>query len=71
MELPKFNKGDQFYCQMLDKTGTVRNLRDDGYERKNRTNKDPYHYYVDFDDRTFETYLSETWMKKLLKSCCK
>ena len=48
------------------KYGTVRYLRDDTHEKESRAH-DPTHYYyhVDFDDDTFETYLSQMYMAEV------
>jgi len=64
--MPKlFNEGDKFKLinQGLSKNGTVRYLRNDTYEQ----NKNPrtFNYHVDFDDGTFDTYLSEKDMELL------
>ena len=47
------------------KKGVVVRLRSDEYEKKNCLPNGNYHYSVTFDDGTFETYLSESDMKKL------
>ena len=51
--------GRRFVCKYSDKSGSVRSVRDDEYEKEKRKS-DPTHwyYYVDFDDGTYETYMS-------------
>lgn len=60
-----FTSGSRFlYTNHIgSKYGTVKYLRDDTYEKKKRE-ADPKHYYyhVDFDDGSFETYLSQAYM---------
>ena len=60
----KFWPGDKFEFVHIDgtviKTGVVRSLRDDKWEQ---TYSDRYHYYVDYDDGTFETCEDEEWMR--------
>lgn len=58
-----FSEGDKFVCKYSGKTGTVRNLRNDQYEKTQRlTNSYHYYYHVDFDDGSFETYQSQQSM---------
>lgn len=52
-----------------NKYGTVRYLRDDTREKANRAhNPTHYYYHVDFDDNTFETYLSQSYMAEVQDS---
>ena len=66
---PRFIKGDKVINVDLNKTGTINNLRDDSYEKASRV-KDPTHYYydVDYDDGSFNTYVSQNALKHLPSS---
>lgn len=59
------NKFVESYRIVTDsgKIGTINYLRNDSYEKSIRL-EDPTHYYycVDFDDDSFETYMSEKEM---------
>ena len=43
-------------CQELGKTGTIKEIKDDEWERKNAVTR---HYHVEYDDGSFDTYESE------------
>jgi hypothetical protein len=43
-------------CQRLGKIGTIVNVRDDEWERRNAV---CCHYHVEYDDGSFDTYVSE------------
>jgi hypothetical protein len=45
--------------------GTVRGLRNDSHERQYNWPQNIYYYHVDFNDGSFETYLSEDMMVKI------
>ena len=61
---PKFKDGDRFIDINNNKIGTVNRLRDDSYEQSIRkTDSSHYNYSVSYDDGTFETYLSQTYME--------
>jgi hypothetical protein len=61
---PKFKDGDRFIDINNNKIGTVTRLRDDSYEQTLRkTDSSHYNYSVSYDDGTFETYLSQTYME--------
>lgn len=49
-----YHKGLPF--QTLGKTGTIKEMKNDEWERKNAVTR---HYYVDYDDGSFDTYVSE------------
>lgn len=53
----KFRDGDKIICN--NKFGKIRRLRDDEYERTQVTEN---HYYIDYDDGTFDTYQSESYI---------
>lgn len=57
-----FKSGDRFENSCTGKTGTVRSLRNDEWERKYSKTR---HYHVDYDDGSFETYQSELNMVKM------
>ena len=61
----QFRGGDRFEDKRTGKLGTVSYLRNDSIENENRR-RDPSHYYyhVDFDDKTFETYMYQNNMVK-------
>ena len=60
----RFQENDRFQHKINNKTGTVKRLRDDLWEQKNSWPAN-YHYSVNFDDGTFETYLNERYMKPI------
>lgn len=60
-----FQPSEKFVRISSSKNGTVVRLRSDEYETNNCWPNGNYHYSVNFDDGTFETYLSEYDMKKL------
>ena len=61
---PKFKDGDRFIDINNNKIGTVTRLRDDSYEQSLRkSDSSHYNYSVTYDDGTFETYLSQTYME--------
>ena len=61
---PKFKDGDRFIDINNNKIGTVNRLRDDSYEQSLRkSDSSHYNYSVSYDDGTFETYLSQTYME--------
>jgi hypothetical protein len=43
-------------CQKLGKTGTIKGIKDDEWERKKSGTR---HYHVEYDDGSFDTYESE------------
>jgi len=52
-----FNPGLRFMNTLNKKTGTIRYLRNDEYEKKyHQFNPTHYYYHVDYDDGSFETY---------------
>jgi hypothetical protein len=60
----KFKEGDRFIDINNNKIGTVNRLRDDSYEQSLRkSDSSHYNYSVSYDDGTFETYLSQTYME--------
>ena len=66
---PLFSKGDKFNWFNLDgsinKSGIIKYLRNDEWEKENSHKKGNYYYSVDFTDGSFETYLSENVMVKI------
>jgi hypothetical protein len=60
-----FNSGEKVYDTMAEKSAIVVNLRNDSHERLIRS-KDPTHYYyhLNYDDGTFNTYVSGEHLKK-------
>jgi hypothetical protein len=63
----KFNPGDRFRNTMNGKTGIIRRLRSDSHEQNTswRMNPPQYHYHVDYDNGSFETYESEMFMQQI------
>ena len=62
-----FHTGDKFKVKYEpSKTGTVRYLRDDKYERD--LNPRVFHYHVDFNDGSFETYFNEDNMELISRN---
>jgi ribosomal protein L29 len=60
-----FNQGDTFQLVDGSKIGIVRRLRNDMWEQVNNWPKGLYYYHVDFNDGSFETYLSERMMVRI------
>ena len=61
-----FFEGDMFVNVYTNKIGTVKRLRNDEYERRQRmSNKEHFYYHVDYDDGSFETYENQMSMVKL------
>lgn len=59
MKTDKYGQVRRKMIMKIDKRGQVRRMRDDSHECEfGRC----YHYSVDFDDRSFETYQSESRM---------
>jgi hypothetical protein len=63
--MPLFNQGDTFQLVDGSKIGVVRRLRNDMWEQVNNWPLGNYYYHVDFNDGTFETYLSERMMVRI------
>ena len=61
-----FYSGDKVYDTSVEKSAIVVNLRNDSHERLMRS-KDPTHYYyhLNYDDGTFDTYVSGEYLTKL------
>lgn len=59
-----YKLGQRFINTCTNKTGTIRYLRNDEYE-KNQRKSNPTHYYysVDYDDGSFETYEYGKYLK--------
>ena len=62
---PLFSNGEVFQVRNTLKMGTVRKLRSDSHERQYNWPQNIYYYHVDFNDGSFETYLSEDMMVKI------
>jgi len=62
-----FNSGDRIYCDTLRKYGKIVSLRDDTYERKERLKNPnhPFYYHVQFDDGSFDTYISSNDLTRI------
>jgi hypothetical protein len=61
-----FNLGQKFVCLTNNKSGTVRYLRNDTYEKSKRHSDSSHYYYnIDFDDGTFETYMHGMYLKPI------
>lgn len=60
-----FNSGEEVYDIMVKKSAVIVNLRNDSHERLMRS-KDPTHYYyhINYDDGTFDTYVSGEHLTK-------
>ena len=60
LKYQRFNIGDRVRLLMTNQTGTINRLRDDTYEQNSRKT-DPTHYYysIDYDDNTWDTYVSQ------------
>ncbi len=65
----RFSSGDRVALigvnEIVKKKGKIRRLRDDRYERTNCWAYGKYHYSVDYDDGTFETYESGDNLKRI------
>ena len=63
----RFNQGDKFRNTNTGKIGTVLTLRSDRHEQQTSWTMSPprYHYHVDYDDGSFETYESEMFMERI------
>lgn len=61
-----YERGQRFVNTETNKTGTIRYLRNDEYE-KNQRKSEPTHYYyhVDYDDGSFETYEYGGYLKPI------
>ena len=59
-----YKSGQRFINMQSNKSGIIRNLRNDEYEKKSRIS-DPFHHYynVDYDDGSFETYANGKYLK--------
>lgn len=51
--------------QPTGKKGIVKYLRDDAHERTYAHHEGRFHYHVEFDDGSFETYMSQNDMLHL------
>ena len=61
-----YNPGQRFINTRTNKTGTVRYLRNDDYEKNQRIyDHAHYYYHVDYDDRSFETYECGEYLKPI------
>ena len=59
----KFCDGERVVALYGAKSGVIRRLRNDEYEKTQAVEN---HYFVDYDDKTFEAYESESFLKKLI-----
>jgi len=62
---PLFSPGEVFQVANTLKMGTVKKLRNDNWEQVNNWPQNIYYYHVNFNDGSFETYLSEDMMVKI------
>lgn len=62
-----FKSGDRICCEILRKYGNIVSLRDDIYERKERTKRPnhPFYYHIQFDDGSFDTYISSNDLTRI------
>jgi hypothetical protein len=57
----QFADGSRVRHVWSGRVGTVERLRDDAYERDRRASKACHFFYsVEFDDKTFDTYVAES-----------
>ena len=60
----QFKSGDRVMNIYSMKVGTVNKLRNDSHECQYSWPRNSYHYSVDYDDGTFDTYESQTSLTK-------
>lgn len=61
-----YSQGQRFVNTHTKKTGTIKYLRDDEYEKNQRkSNPAHYYYHVDYDDGSFETYEYGKYLKPI------
>lgn len=60
-----FRPGD-YIIDDMGRKGTIKSLREDSYERtcREKDEKHGYYYHVEYEDGTFNTYVSGYFMKK-------
>ena len=64
-----FATGDKVYDMHKKAWGTIKYLRNDEYERVQRSqNSSHYYYYVEYDDGGFNTYVAKQDLVKILTS---
>lgn len=62
-----FATGDKVYDMHKKARGTIKYLRNDEYERVQRSqNSSHYYYYVEYDDGSFNTYVAKQDLVKIL-----
>lgn len=66
MNTEVFNIGDRVINEM-GKKGTITGVRNDSHEKSQRISNPNhgYYYMVDYDDSSFNTYVSGHWMKRI------
>ena len=66
MPIHVFHVGDRIYCDAFKKHGKIISIRDESYERQKRKNdpNHPFYYHIQFDDGSFDTYVSGNFMVK-------
>lgn len=55
----RYKSGDRIKSLINDKTGHIVRLRSDEYERSSNWPIEYYHYSVEYDDGTYESYEPE------------